>query len=165
MAETRLITFWEGKSRDEINYLFPFRSYFWRPREAGFNPGILIVCGHEMRWPSAPLVCPSFICGPGSRHKKDWIPALCSSCWQSLSRDFPPPPILWLGVTAGWLLTLWQHRYASRMSPPRGKTSGGVDKSTQLGSSKSSNSGVTCENNCTHLAFHTNIVVLPGEEI
>lgn len=92
MAETRLITFWEGKSRDEINYLFPFRSYFWRPREAGFNPGILIVCGHEMRWPSAPLVCPSFICGPGSRHKKDWIPALCSSCWQSLSRDFPPPP-------------------------------------------------------------------------
>lgn len=144
-------------------------SYFWRTRKTVFNPGILIACDHEMRSQSAFLVCPSVIWGPGPRIKKGLNPSLVLK-WltkfkQGFFNFFNFFAILRLGVTAGWLLTLWQHRYTSRMSPPRGKTSGRADKSTQLGSSQSCNSGVTCENNCTHLTFHTNIVVLPGEEI
>lgn len=89
MAETRLITFWGGKCRDEVNYPLPFTSYFWRTRRAVCNPGILIACDtlafrHLWFVPRS-----SGGLDPGTNkqtNKKDWIPALHSSGSQIWSR-------------------------------------------------------------------------------
>lgn len=164
MAETRLSTFWGGKCRDEVNYPLPFTSYFWRTRRAVCNTGILIACDTLATGPfGLSLVHLGAWIQEQTKKQKRLNPGLALKWLTNLKQDFCVT--LWWGDTAGRLLTLWQHCYASRTSLPRGKTSGRADLSTQLGSSKSFNSGVTCENNCTHLVFHINIVVLPGEEI